>query len=192
MTKNSPRSNDAYDIRLKKRAKIELNKLIYRLRRCPIEDRHDVINEITDHKSMWSIIHFLTRTLSGGVPQSKLSFGEITPYTDKHPERNRLKFERGILGSYYIMGAHKMTESLKSVARVLYYLNERDMNNFINRVLAPDTQAEKMARLKRRAVHYTTQFMTKKLPHYSRFILSRNYRQFVDLYHTPDQNQREG
>lgn len=185
-------SNDAYDIRLKRRAKIELNKLIHRLRKCPIEDRREVIEEITEHKSMWSIIHFLTRALSGVCPQPKVLFGEIIPYTDKHPERNRLKYEHGLFNSQYVIGTHQMTESLKSVAKILYYLNERDMNTFTNRVLAPDTRAEKIARLKRQAIYYTTQFMSKKLPHYSRFIMSRNYRQFVGLYSAVPQNQREG
>lgn len=181
-----PISNATYQTWLKRRARFELNKLLYRLRKCPLNVRTEEMNEIRDHRSMGigSIQHFLARALIGMAPESRLSglFGETTPYVAGHPENNRLKWETSDLFGNRIMGREEAYASLRPAAEVLFYLSDRDFDAFYTRVTAKDTAFEKIAALKRKSLHNVGQLVTCKVPHYTRLLVSSSYRRAYKEY----------
>ncbi len=189
-----PISNAAYQTRLKRRARLELNKLLYRLRKCPLNVRTEEMDEIREHRftGIGSIQHFLARALIGIAPESRLSglFGEMMPYVARPPENNRLKWETSGLFGNRIMGRQEAYASLRPAAEVLFYLSDRDFDAFYTRVTAKDTAFEKIAALKRKNLHNVGQLVTCKVPHYARLLISSSYRQAYKIYRHAQTKER--
>lgn len=187
-------SNAAYRVRLKRRARIELNKLAYRLRKCPIKDRTEAMEEIREHRSLGvgTVQHFLARALVGTAPMPRLplSFGETSPYFADHPERNRLKWESFDVWSLpRVIGHKEVYASLKPAAQVLCALSDWDFEAFCARVTAKDTPLEKMAALKRKATHTAEQVLTCKVPHWVKLLTHASYRRAFAAYRHLDKER---